>query len=1287
MLHLKKKTGLLLVAAMLLQLLLPAAALADMVPPDELNHGDGFLVIHGTQPTPDTHIYDAVGGWSSIEVKDGATSILPSASGIYENVPDGASIKIKYALHLEPMNEDGDVIYDYSTKAHTFRIVLPAGIRFTTPLDSSIPGDSFNIIAEGGWIWAMGQLQPDGTILITLNNTAITAENSSDLWASLEFNGIFLPRSEGNGNDTQIVLGTQTYTFVREEPDYSDIGLQKSGVVYDPATGQLVWTITVDPGEVALDGLELTDSYSLNQSYVADSFYVKKGSADPVKINESNIEKGSNEITYTFPSGSAGVHVITYRTAPDFGAETGADTNAESVTFTNVASLIDPLDGNRILVTDDDRITANWVNKAVSDKIQESDGEIYFDWTVTVNVPGSGTVKGASITDAIPAGLELVAGSVTITHNGVTNGTVGTVLDANGKYEISSSSLIYTFPGADQALVNTATLKYRTKVTDRDAGVNNNGAIEFNNTAGLSWTGMTGDAPKDTATGIVGAGGLVNKSAAGGTVNYTYDTNGTYIQWVITVNENRVNMPGANSITDETGSGQELFIDSEHPFVVTRYTNSTSVSGDSITSKASIDDFTYIASPESFSYILPNDIPAADHYTISYYTKLTEDGIKELYGQGSIGFGNTVDLNGTTASGTKMFNSQLIDKSNGVHDYDTKATTWTIQVNRNQLPLNGAVLTDTLPAGIVLSGESPVTVSPALPAGSITAADGGNGFSVSFGNIPAGRAYTVTVTTRFTEEALKAANKNDITLTNIAELSYKDNTGADRSANDSGTVTVKNPVLKKWHEGTNSEIKEAGIIGWGAYLNLGRITLNNASVSDTLNAGIGYVAGSAKLYKLPNAAFNADGTMSTEGVRQEVALAAGDITYTGNVLTVKLPGGEGSNVVFLLEFETEVIDDTLDIQNTISLTGATNGTVNGSDGARVQISGYLAIAGGGSTSFTLVKTSEQNGQGIPVSGATYRLVNAKGVPITRSGANIEVATDANGRAVFINLPNRTFYALEVAAPAGYSMSSTPIPLVQNGTVTTYDEPLETGVTTVAINKVSAGGQDLNGGSFGMYTVTPGEDVMIETLWKSAQSIGGKVTFTGVPVGNYVIREIAAPSGYSKTSDAIGVTVTFADGSATAEYHYIGAGAELDGKTLVNAPIPYTPGQGATVRIYKVDSVNSKPLAGAEFTLYDSFGKAVKTTVTNENGYAWFMSVPAGSYTVKETKTPIGYMASADPLAVQAADGGNYEFTVQNAPTKAGVPATGDAGSMWGYALIGSALLLGTAALRRRRTDA
>ncbi len=109
-------------------------------------------------------------------------------------------------------------------------------------------------------------------------------------------------------------------------------------------------------------------------------------------------------------------------------------------------------------------------------------------------------------------------------------------------------------------------------------------------------------------------------------------------------------------------------------------------------------------------------------------------------------------------------------------------------------------------------------------------------------------------------------------------------------------------------------------------------------------------------------------------------------------------------------------------------------------------------------------------------------------------------------------------------------------------------------------------------------------------------------------GNYVITEIQAPENYALNDTPKTIEVK-PDGKANKitfdNYHY------------------------GTLVIKKLDGVTKEPLANAEFKVTTSNGDVVGANkgifTTNETGLITIPNLPKGSYIVKETKAPKGYI--------------------------------------------------------------
>ena len=107
---------------------------------------------------------------------------------------------------------------------------------------------------------------------------------------------------------------------------------------------------------------------------------------------------------------------------------------------------------------------------------------------------------------------------------------------------------------------------------------------------------------------------------------------------------------------------------------------------------------------------------------------------------------------------------------------------------------------------------------------------------------------------------------------------------------------------------------------------------------------------------------------------------------------------------------------------------------------------------------------------------------------------------------------------------------------------------------------------------------------------------------------YTLKEVKAPEGYMLDSTVYRFKLIKGNNPNYSNYEYVND----DSLKIRNR----TPG----IWFQKVDE-DGKPLAGAEFTVYDSTNNVVATAVSDEDGYVSVSDLGEGTYTIKETKAP------------------------------------------------------------------
>ena len=158
---------------------------------------------------------------------------------------------------------------------------------------------------------------------------------------------------------------------------------------------------------------------------------------------------------------------------------------------------------------------------------------------------------------------------------------------------------------------------------------------------------------------------------------------------------------------------------------------------------------------------------------------------------------------------------------------------------------------------------------------------------------------------------------------------------------------------------------------------------------------------------------------------------------------------------------------------------------------------------------------------------------------------------------------------------------------------------------------------------------------------------GKLTITGLRVGTYYLKETTPPENYQVEDVVYTVEVSLSGDKAVATVKDAdGSVLEKNGAAFV---IKNTPIEDIDLIFVKVDAEDTtKTLDGAEFTLTDTSDDSfvAMTAVSDENGQVKFEGVGVGTYVLKETKAPNGYIPSEETLTITVEEkNGVLEYTV------------------------------------------
>jgi uncharacterized surface anchored protein len=287
-------------------------------------------------------------------------------------------------------------------------------------------------------------------------------------------------------------------------------------------------------------------------------------------------------------------------------------------------------------------------------------------------------------------------------------------------------------------------------------------------------------------------------------------------------------------------------------------------------------------------------------------------------------------------------------------------------------------------------------------------------------------------------------------------------------------------------------------------------------------------------------------------------------------------------------------------------------------------------------SIKVLKVDKSNGS-IIKTGAEFTLTEDGNAAFSKNGI-----TGTDGYAVFSDLEAGTYHVKETKAPSGYDLSAEikdiTLPKDDGNAEITFEDtqtpppppPKTYSIKVLKVDK-SDGSKKLSGAEF---TLTKDGDA----AFSKPETTGpdGYAVFSDLEAGTYHVKETKAPSGYDLSTEIKDVTLPNNGGDA-----------EITFDDTQTPPMTYS------IKVLKVDkSDGSKKLSGAEFTLTkDGDAAFSKPEITGTDGYAVFSDLEAGTYHVKETKAPGGYVLSTEVKDVTLPDnGGNAEITFEDTQT-------------------------------------
>ena len=298
--------------------------------------------------------------------------------------------------------------------------------------------------------------------------------------------------------------------------------------------------------------------------------------------------------------------------------------------------------------------------------------------------------------------------------------------------------------------------------------------------------------------------------------------------------------------------------------------------------------------------------------------------------------------------------------------------------------------------------------------------------------------------------------------------------------------------------------------------------------------------------------------------------------------------------------------------------------------------------------------NKTNNQGNPISGCNFELYSDSSCTekVTNGTSN------SNGQVSFDKLKPGTYFVKETSVPTGYLIDNTVKKVtVTSGNTTTVDFTNQEPTGKIIIYKVNNRGDKVGGAVF---SIIANENIKNKAGTKTFYTKGQEVTKitsasgTGIaqidnlPLGNYIIKEVQAPTGYLLNETTYTANLRYKDSETSVVQ------VKIEG--VVNQE------PTGTISIIKQDSEtgeipqgdatfeNAKYEIYAEEDIYNvaktkkyySKGDLVTTRKIDKNGFTQdITNLPLGKYIIKEVEAPTGYMLDTQEYTV------NLKYKDQN----------------------------------------
>ena len=918
---------------------------------------------------------------------------------------------------------------------------------------------------------------------------------------------------------------------------------------YDPTTHSITWTIVVNGNARELSDATVTDTIGPGQKYLPDTFSITPDGAPVNSLTRDYSFSVAGDLssgpvlTYHFGNISSS-YTITYKTEL-LDSESSVWAGG-SGSYENSVTLTPGGTNPESTVTKHQNVKPNVISKTAAsyDYVTHE-----ITWKIVVNndkVP----LTGVSVTDDLTGtddnkslnDFDLETGSIEV--DGV---PIGSSSDVYPYYSYDSDSKLLTIQLGDlndETPANrTKTITFKTKLNKTDSDYND-------------YFGQNGSKTIDNSATLISNERGSTQAKASQTISNTlvaktgyYESGNAYIDWAVEINQNQIALSGI-TLTDTLQQGLELDTSSVKLYKQSLNSDGTLTPSPTYSNGVlSVDGTAVDLTADNVSYDASTNVftftvpSSSDAGDSSPYLLIFRTTVGAAYASGT-SFSNTINLTSSKYSEETTSSEQEVAFSTS--SGSAWGTTGSVTVEKHDsvtdAPLSGTTF------GLYDGYGNLIRVSDATD----------NDGQTTFSHINYNTRYTVKEQTPSADYTSSATSYTFELEKSAGEIQLYDDQG--------------NPISEP---------------------------ISSLSFSDELKTGtITFTKLGDGGQPLEGATFtlcDTDGN-PISGVATQTSDQDGKVSFTN------IPYGDYTIV------ETTAPIGYAPLTINVSLHDS-NSAIN-SDTSTLDLGSQQDIAIG---SLTVTKQGADYKDGAvtesALSGSTFEVIDSSSSQVVDTQT-----TGDNGTAFFANLPLGSYVLHEVSASADHQTAEdVPFTITADQSASARQLSIividlkKTG--TISLTKVdSATGDPLEGAEFTLYDSTGTNKVVGEdgNAITATSDSSGKITFTNIPYGDYVLKETKAASNYEVCAD---IAFSLRDGNEAVADNALDLGKVSD--DLKTGTISLTKTDGAT------------PLAGAEFILSREDGGFSTTATSDAQGNVSFTNVPYSdsAYTIHESKTP------------------------------------------------------------------